>query len=248
MAASAEEECKSLQRAEDELEDRKRRCEHGNAESKDSESVPLQVETGEVEKDNIPSIAVEKRQERDAIGDEERQELEKTVMELRLEVEAWKKSAACIAEDGRLVRLELEKKLKEEAKDAQELKMAMSELAELQVELKDWKVIASDAAEECSSLRVAFDDVMKKVQMELSQWQEKAETTCVELQCVKAELQRELEMKDERASKSSALEGELSSWKTRALESENLQRELQERSQQGQLPAGSSMLQAASFF
>ena len=169
-------------------------------------------------------------------------------MELRLEVEAWKKSAACIAEDGRLVRLELEKKLKEEAKDAQELKMAMSELAELQVELKDWKVIASDAAEECSSLRVAFDDVMKKVQMELSQWQEKAETTCVELQCVKAELQRELEMKDERASKSSALEGELSSWKTRALESENLQRELQERSQQGQLPASSSRLQAASFF
>ena len=230
VAASAEEECKPLQRAEDELEDGKRRCEHGNAEVKDSESVPLQVETGEVEKDNTPSIAVEKRQERDAIGDEERQELEKAVMELRLEVEAWKKSAACIAEDGRLVRLELEKKLKEEAKDAQELKMAMSELAELQVELKDWKVIASDAAEECSSLRVAFDDVMKEVQMELSQWKEKAETTCVELQCVKAELQRELEMKDERVSKSGALEGQLTSWKTRALESENLQRELQERS------------------
>ena len=229
VAASAEEECKSLKRAGDELEDRKTRCEHGNAESKDSESVPLQVETGEVEKDNTPSIAVEKGQERDAIVDEERQELEKAVMELRLEVEAWKKSAACIAEDGRLVRLELEKKLKEEAKDAQELKIAMSELVELQVELKDWKVIASDAAEECSSLRVAFDDVMKGVQMELSQWKEKAETTCVELQFVKAELQRELEMKDERASKSGALEGELSSWKTRALESENLQRELQER-------------------
>jgi ribosome-associated translation inhibitor RaiA len=50
-----------------------------------------------------------------------------------------------------------------------ERKRSAQEVAELQAEMNDWKVIAADASEECSSLRVAFDNVVKELQAELAQ-------------------------------------------------------------------------------
>lgn len=201
-------------------------------------NMPLQYERGEGEK--RPGSA------------KRRQPLQSTVKELQSEVEAWKKSAACIAEDGRLVKLELEKKVKElqaEVEENHEVRRKTIQLVELQAELKDWKVIATDAAEECTSLRVAYENVMKEVQMELAEWKEKAEIAYNEATLVKAELekvvegvQREAVMWRERAEKTQgvperqddhvscgAVEAELNLWKKRAQEGESLQQKLQEK-------------------
>lgn len=206
-------------------------------------NISLQCERGEGEK----RAGSDNNQEK-----QRRQQLQKTVKELQLEVEAWKKSAACIAEDGRLVKLELEKKVKElqaESEDSHKVRRKTTQLVELEAELKDWKVIATDAAEECASLRVAYENVMKEVQMELSEWKEKAEIAYNEATSVKAELekvvedvQREAVMWREKAEKTQgvpekqddhvscgAVEAELHLWRRRAQESESLQQKLQDK-------------------
>jgi hypothetical protein len=55
------------------------------------------------------------------------------------------------------------------AKEKADVKRSAQEVVELQAEMNDWKVIAADASEECSSLRVAFDNVVKELQAELAQ-------------------------------------------------------------------------------
>ena len=209
-------------------------------------NMPLQYERGEGEK-RAGSANNQEMQRR--------QQLQSTVKELQLEVEAWKKSAACIAEDGRLVKLELEKKVKElqaEAEENHEVRRKTTQLVELQAELKDWKVIAADAAEECTSLRVAYENVMKEVQMELAEWKEKAEIAYNEATLVKVELekvvedvQREAVMWREKAEKTQGVpekqddhvscgevEAELNLWKRRAQEGESIQQKLQEKQAQ----------------
>ena len=118
--------------------------------------------------------------------DDMRQRYETTVKELHLEVEAWKKSAACIAEDGRLERVELEKKLKGfqvKSRDA-------TELVELQVELENWKARAGEAVQECASLRAAHENAIKVLQLELTQWKAKSETATEEGKTMKANLEK----------------------------------------------------------
>jgi chromosome segregation ATPase len=129
-----------------------------------------------------------------------RQRYETMVKELHLEVEAWKKSAACIAEDGRLKRVELEKKLQA---------FQATELLELQqVELETWKARAADAAEECTSLRDTHEETIKELQLELTNWKEKSEAATEEAKSVKADLEKVVQ----------DLEHEVRTWKQQAEE------------------------------
>lgn len=119
---------------------------------------------------------------------------EEKVKEVYLEVEAWKKSGACIAEDARLERAELERRLNEYqvmASDGiDERKSNSLEMAELQAELQKWKAMAAAAAEKCSSLRDAHDKATNELQLELAKFREETEAASDDWKSVKADLEK----------------------------------------------------------
>jgi predicted nucleic acid-binding Zn-ribbon protein len=122
------------------------------------------------------------------------------VENLQMEVEARQKIAACIAEDRKIVQLELEKQLKDlqdeslQVKDtaitqggdmAKEFEVAM---VEMQAELDASKRQVADAAMDGELLRTTFDDAMKAIQKESAVWEEKLASANEQLRSVKTQL------------------------------------------------------------
>jgi chromosome segregation ATPase len=129
-----------------------------------------------------------------------RKQFSSTVENLQMEVDARQKIAAWIAEDRRIVQLELEKQLKDlqveslQVKDtaitqggdmAKEFEAAM---VEMQAELDASKRQVADSAMDGELLRTAFDDAMKTVQKESAVWEEKLASANEQLRSVKTQL------------------------------------------------------------